>query len=94
LCGIANNSHFAYMRGLGLLGRAAADAMQRAAQDELARAIVSALRLKLTGGGDSLFANRPTADLAAYDSYLKGATPGINARHRRYTRPRTISNRR
>ena len=45
-----------------------------AVQEEIARAIVSALRVRLVGAGppDSTFVNRPTRDLEAYDLYLKG----------------------
>ncbi|HKV73299.1 MAG TPA: protein kinase [Gemmatimonadales bacterium] len=43
-----------------------------AVQEEVARAIVSALQLKLAPARDSALAVRPTADLAAYDLYLKG----------------------
>jgi serine/threonine-protein kinase len=43
-----------------------------AVQEEVARAIVSALRVRLTPTKDSALAARPTADLQAYDLYLKG----------------------
>lgn len=43
-----------------------------AVQDELARAIVAALRPRLAGGGASLALERSTTDLDAYDFYLKG----------------------
>ncbi|HKT59064.1 MAG TPA: protein kinase [Gemmatimonadales bacterium] len=43
-----------------------------AVQEDLARAIVSALRVRLAPARDSALAARPTADLAAYDLYLKG----------------------
>jgi len=45
-----------------------------AVQDEISRAIVVALRLKLRLGGrtDSALVSAPTADLAAHDLYLKG----------------------
>jgi TolB-like protein/tetratricopeptide (TPR) repeat protein len=43
-----------------------------AVQEEIARAIVSALRVRLTPGHDSVLAAPPTRDLAAYDLYLKG----------------------
>jgi tetratricopeptide (TPR) repeat protein len=41
-------------------------------QEEIARAIVSALRVQLAGGRDSTLVDRPTEDLDAYDLYLKG----------------------
>src|SRR5262249_52630473 len=43
-----------------------------AVQEEVARSIVSALRVRLTPNKDSALATRPTADLEAYDLYLKG----------------------
>jgi serine/threonine-protein kinase len=43
-----------------------------AVQEEVARSIVSALRVRLTPNGDAALAARPTADLQAYDLYLKG----------------------
>jgi serine/threonine protein kinase/Tfp pilus assembly protein PilF len=43
-----------------------------AVQEEVARSIVSALRVRLTPNNDSALAARPTADLQAYDLYLKG----------------------
>ncbi len=43
-----------------------------AVQEEIARAIVSALRLRLAPGRDSLLAPAPTHDVGAYDLYLKG----------------------
>jgi TolB-like protein len=43
-----------------------------AVQDELARAIVSKLEVTLTGREAASLARRPTADLVAYDLYLKG----------------------
>jgi len=43
-----------------------------AVQEEVARSIVSALRVRLTPNKDSALAARPTADLEAYDLYLKG----------------------
>lgn len=45
-----------------------------AVQEEIARAIVSALRVQLGGdaGQDSALINRPTQDLVAYDLYLQG----------------------
>jgi eukaryotic-like serine/threonine-protein kinase len=43
-----------------------------AMQDEIARSIVSALRVRLTGSLDSSLAKQPTKDLAAYELYLKG----------------------
>jgi len=43
-----------------------------AVQEEVARSIVSALRVRLTPNKDSALAARPTADLQAYDLYLKG----------------------
>ena len=42
-----------------------------AVQENIARAIVGALRVRLAGRPDSAFAP-PTRDLAAYDAYLKG----------------------
>ena len=41
-------------------------------QEEIARAIVGALRLQLGGNTASALAQRPTSDLEAYDLYLKG----------------------
>jgi TolB-like protein/Tfp pilus assembly protein PilF len=43
-----------------------------AVQEEIARAIVSALRVRLGGGPDSSLATQPTRNLEAYDLYLKG----------------------
>jgi adenylate cyclase len=43
-----------------------------AVQEEIARAIVSALRVQLGAGSDSALAAQPTRDLEAYDLYLKG----------------------
>jgi serine/threonine-protein kinase len=43
-----------------------------AVQEEVARAIVAALRLRLAPAPDSALAVRPTGDLGAYDLYLKG----------------------
>ncbi len=43
-----------------------------AVQEEVARAIVAALQLKLAPAPDSALAVRPTRDLEAYDLYLKG----------------------
>ncbi len=43
-----------------------------AVQEEIARAIVSALRVRLGGGPDSSLAAQPTRNLEAYDLYLKG----------------------
>jgi serine/threonine-protein kinase len=43
-----------------------------AVQEDVARSIVTALRVRLAPGRDSALATRPTADLAAYDLYLKG----------------------
>jgi TolB-like protein/DNA-binding SARP family transcriptional activator/Flp pilus assembly protein TadD len=42
-----------------------------AVQEEIAQAIVAALSVKLTGGTTAIV-TRPTADLTAYDVYLKG----------------------
>jgi tetratricopeptide (TPR) repeat protein len=42
-----------------------------AVQEEIAQAIVGALRVKLTGEATAIVV-RPTADLTAYDLYLKG----------------------
>jgi serine/threonine-protein kinase len=41
-------------------------------QEEIARAITGALRVRLSGGHDSALSRRPTRDLEAYDLYLKG----------------------
>ncbi len=43
-----------------------------AVQEDVARSIVAALRLRLAPARDSALAARPTRDLAAYDLYLKG----------------------
>ena len=43
-----------------------------AVQEEIARSIAQALKVKLTGRADSALSQRPTADLAAHDLYLKG----------------------
>ena len=43
-----------------------------AVQEEIARAIVSALRVRLAQGKDSVIATPATHDVAAYDLYLKG----------------------
>jgi eukaryotic-like serine/threonine-protein kinase len=43
-----------------------------AVQEDVARSIVSALRVRLAPARDSALAVRPTANLAAYDLYLKG----------------------
>ncbi|HSE66534.1 MAG TPA: protein kinase, partial [Gemmatimonadales bacterium] len=43
-----------------------------AVQEEIARAIVAALRLRLGHQSDSVLAERPTANLDAFDLYLKG----------------------
>src|SRR4051812_10201956 len=43
-----------------------------AVQEDIARSIVSALRVRLGGGTDSVLASKPTEDLEAYDLYLKG----------------------
>jgi TolB-like protein len=43
-----------------------------AVQEDVARSIVAALRLRLAPARDSALASRPTRDLAAYDLYLKG----------------------
>jgi serine/threonine-protein kinase len=43
-----------------------------AVQEEIARAIVAALRLRLESDADSAFSSRPTGDMAAYDLFLKG----------------------
>jgi eukaryotic-like serine/threonine-protein kinase len=45
-----------------------------AVQEEIAHAIVSALKIQLSGAvsPDSVLVNRPTHDLEAYDLYLKG----------------------
>jgi serine/threonine-protein kinase len=41
-------------------------------QEDIARAITTALRVRLAGGFDSALSHRPTGDLQAYDLYLKG----------------------
>jgi TolB-like protein/DNA-binding SARP family transcriptional activator len=43
-----------------------------AIQEEISRAIVRALELRLAGGGDDALVAPPTGDLAAYDPYLRG----------------------
>jgi TolB-like protein/Tfp pilus assembly protein PilF len=43
-----------------------------AVQEDVARSIVSALRVRLAPSRDSALAVRPTTDLQAYDFYLKG----------------------
>ncbi len=43
-----------------------------AVQEEIARAIVAALQVRLAPGPDSALAARPTEDLQAYDLYLQG----------------------
>ncbi len=43
-----------------------------AVQEDIARAIVAALRVRLGAATDSALAARPTQDLDAYDLYLKG----------------------
>jgi TolB-like protein/Tfp pilus assembly protein PilF len=43
-----------------------------AVQEDVARAIVAALRVRLAPARDSALTARPTADLQAYDLYLKG----------------------
>ena len=43
-----------------------------AVQEDIARAIVSALQIRLGAGASASLASRPTSDLAAYDLYLKG----------------------
>jgi len=43
-----------------------------AVQEDVARSIVAALRVRLAPARDSALAVRPTGDLAAYDLYLKG----------------------
>jgi serine/threonine protein kinase/Tfp pilus assembly protein PilF len=43
-----------------------------AVQEDVARAIVAALRVRLAPARDSALAVRPTGDLQAYDLYLKG----------------------
>ncbi|HEY6807815.1 MAG TPA: protein kinase [Gemmatimonadales bacterium] len=43
-----------------------------AVQEDVARSIVAALRVRLAPARDSALAVRPTADLQAYDLYLKG----------------------
>jgi serine/threonine-protein kinase len=41
-------------------------------QEQIARSIVAALRIKLVAGTDSASSRRPTADTAAYELYLRG----------------------
>ncbi|MGH7702318.1 MAG: protein kinase domain-containing protein, partial [Gemmatimonadales bacterium] len=41
-------------------------------QEEIARSITAALRIRLAAGADSTARARPTSDLEAYDLYLKG----------------------
>ncbi len=41
-------------------------------QEEIARAIGTALKIRLAGGTDTALRQRPTQDLEAYDLYLKG----------------------
>ena len=41
-------------------------------QEDIARAITTALRVRLAGGNDSALRRRPTGDLGAYDLFLKG----------------------
>lgn len=41
-------------------------------QEEIARAIGAALRVRLASSADSVLRQRPTGDLAAYDLYLRG----------------------
>ena len=43
-----------------------------AVQDEIARAIVGALRVRFTANGGTPLVTRPTEDLTAYDFYLRG----------------------
>lgn len=43
-----------------------------AVQEDVARSIVGALRVRLAPARDSVLATRPTNDLVAYDLYLKG----------------------
>jgi serine/threonine protein kinase/tetratricopeptide (TPR) repeat protein len=43
-----------------------------AVQENIARSIVAALRVRLAPAPDSALASRPTGDLQAYDLYLKG----------------------
>jgi serine/threonine-protein kinase len=43
-----------------------------AVQEDVARSIVAALRVRLAPARDSALSARPTSDLAAYDLYLKG----------------------
>ena len=43
-----------------------------AVQEDIALAIVAALRVRLGSATDSVLASRPTSDLAAYDLFLKG----------------------
>jgi TolB-like protein/tetratricopeptide (TPR) repeat protein len=43
-----------------------------AVQEEIARSIAQALRVKLTGRADTALGQRPTADQRAHDLYLKG----------------------
>lgn len=41
-------------------------------QEEIARSIATALRVKLAGSAEAALARRPSADLEAFDLYLKG----------------------
>ncbi len=43
-----------------------------AVQEEIARTIVAALRVRLESDADAALASRPTGDLTAYDLFLKG----------------------
>jgi eukaryotic-like serine/threonine-protein kinase len=43
-----------------------------AVQEEIARAIAQALRVRLSGRADTALGQRPTTDLTAHDLYLKG----------------------
>jgi serine/threonine-protein kinase len=43
-----------------------------AVQEEIAKAIVTALQVRLASGSDTALVQRPTTDLTAYDLYLQG----------------------
>jgi TolB-like protein len=64
-----------------------------AVQEDVARSIVAALRVRLAPARDSALAVRPTVDLQAYDLYLKGrfAWNQRNATQRRHPRTGRIA---
>ena len=51
-----------------------------AIQDEIARAIVDKLKVKLTGDGEAPLVKRPTHDLEAYQLYLQGRHAWLSRR--------------